>query len=180
MIFIETKLNGAFLIKPFVNEDERGFFSRTFCKKEFETHGLNGNVVQCNLSYNSRRGTFRGMHFQVSPFEEDKTVACIQGSVLDYIVDLRESSPTFREWISVELTGQNGYSLYVPKGFAHGFLTLEDDTLIHYRMSQYYHPEAARGFRYDDPAFNISLPFEITTISERDREFSDVCVPSIN
>src|SRR5687767_6701485 len=120
MIFTETKLKGAFIIKPKKNEDERGFFARTFCQKEFEDHGLNGYIAQCNISYNKKKGTFRGMHFQVPPFEEDKIVSCLQGSFMDYIVDLRADSPTFKQWISVELTAENRYSLYVPKSLAHG------------------------------------------------------------
>ena len=174
MIFVETKLKGAFIIKPQKNEDERGAFSRTFCKKEFAEYGLNAAVVQCNISENRRRGTFRGMHFQAPPFEEEKIVSCIQGELIDYIIDLRVDSPTFKNWIRVELTAKNGYMLYVPKTFAHGFLTLQDDTRVFYQMTEYYHPEFAFGFRYDDPAFDIRLPFEITTISEKDRSYPEL------
>jgi dTDP-4-dehydrorhamnose 3,5-epimerase len=176
MIFTETRLKGAFIIKPKKNEDERGFFARTFCRKEYEAHGLNGNVVQCNISYNKKRGTFRGMHFQVAPFEEDKIVSCLQGAFMDYIVDLREASPTYRQWICVELKAENRYSLYVPKSFAHGFFTLVDDTVVHYQMSEFYQPDHARGFRFDDPAINIRLPFGIAAVAPRDREFSDLFV----
>jgi dTDP-4-dehydrorhamnose 3,5-epimerase len=174
MIFIETKLKGAFLIKPQKVEDERGSFSRTFCKKEFAEYGLNASIAQCNLSFNKKKGTFRGMHFQAPPFEEEKIVSCIQGSLLDYIIDLRVESPTFKQWIKVELSSKNGYMLYVPKSFAHGFLTLCDDTEVFYQMTEYHHPEFAFGFRYDDPAFDIRLPFEVTTISEKDKSYPDL------
>jgi dTDP-4-dehydrorhamnose 3,5-epimerase len=176
MIFTETKLKGAFIIQPEKMKDDRGFFARTFCQREFKMHGLNTDVVQCSVSYNNKKGTFRGMHFQVSPFEEDKVVSCVQGALLDYIVDMRESSPTFRQWIAVELSADNAYSLYIPKSFAHGFFTLKDHTLVHYQMSEFYQPDHAKGFRYDDPAFDITLPFAITTMAERDRTFSDLFV----
>ena len=174
MTFHETKLKGAFIIKPQRKEDERGFFARTFCKKEFLEHGLNASVVQCDLSYNKKKGTFRGMHFQAPPFEEDKIVNCIQGAIMDYIVDLRVDSPTFKEWISVELSSENRYTLYVPKSFAHGFYTLRDNTEVFYQMTQYYHPELSWGFRFDDPAFDIHLPSEIATLSEKDRSYPDL------
>jgi dTDP-4-dehydrorhamnose 3,5-epimerase len=175
MTFSETILKGAFVITPTINEDHRGFFARTFCREELEALGLNGHVEQCNLSYNKRRGTFRGMHFQASPFEEEKIVTCMRGACLDYIVDLRESSPTFRQWVSVELTEDNRCSLYVPKFFAHGFFTLIDDTVLHYQMSESYRPDHARGLRFNDPSVDIQLPFDITTISEKDRQFPDLC-----
>lgn len=174
MIFVETKLKGAFIIKPQKTEDERGSFSRTFCKKEFAEHDLNASIVQCNISSNRKKGTFRGMHFQGPPFEEEKIVSCIQGSLIDYIVDLRSDSPTFKQWIGVELSAKNRYMLYVPKSFAHGFFTLSDDTQIFYQMTEYHHPEFAFGFRYNDPAFDIELPFEITSISEKDKSFPDL------
>jgi dTDP-4-dehydrorhamnose 3,5-epimerase len=174
MIFHETKLKGAFIIKPQKKEDERGFFARTFCKKEFLEHGLNAAIVQCDISHNKKKGTFRGMHFQAPPFEEDKIVSCFQGAMLDYIVDLRVESPTFKEWIKVELSADNGYSLYVPKSFAHGFYTLRDNTEVFYQMTQYYHPEHSWGFRFDDPAFDIHLPSEIATVSEKDRSYPDL------
>jgi dTDP-4-dehydrorhamnose 3,5-epimerase len=176
MIFVETKLHGAFLIKPERHEDERGFFARTFCRNEFEKHGLNPLVVQCSVSYNHNRGTFRGMHFQAPPFQEEKLVTCIQGAILDYIVDLRPESPTFKQYVKVELSDDNGFALYVPKSFAHGFLTLRDNTLVSYQMSEYHHKEAALGFRWDDPAFDIRLPFQVTTQAERDRNYPDLYV----
>lgn len=174
MTFHETKLRGAFIIKPQKKEDERGFFARTFCKKEFLEHGLNATIVQCDLSYNKKKGTFRGMHFQAPPFEEDKIVNCVQGALMDYIVDLRVESPTFKEWINVELSAENGHMLYIPKSFAHGFYTLRDHTMVSYQMTQYYHPEHALGFRFDDPAFDIHLPAEVATLSEKDRSYPDL------
>lgn len=176
MIFVETKLSGAYIIKPERHEDERGYFARTFCKKEFDEHGLNPDVVQCSISYNQKKGTFRGMHFQAPPFQEEKLVSCVQGAILDYIVDLRPDSPTFKEYVKVELSAENGFSLYVPKSFAHGFLTLEEDSLVLYQMSEYHHAESSYGFRWDDPAFDISLPFQVTTQAERDRNYPDLYV----
>lgn len=174
MIFVETRLAGAYLIKPERHNDERGYFARTFCQTEFVQHGLNPKVVQCSISYNHKKGTFRGMHFQAPPYQEEKLVTCVSGGILDYIVDLRPDSPTFKEYIKVELTQENGFALYVPKSFAHGFLTLQDNTLVMYQMSEYHHSEAAHGFRWDDPAFDISLPFQVTTQAERDRNYPDL------
>lgn len=178
MTFTETKLKGAFIINMEKHEDERGFFARTFCQKEFETHGLSSCVAQCNVSFNRRKGTFRGMHYQMPPYEEEKIVRCVQGALVDYIVDLREDSGTFKRWISVELSAENGLALYIPKSFAHGFLTLKDNTMVHYQMSEFYQPAYTRGFRVDDPAFDIELPFPITTVAERDMKFSDLIVPA--
>ncbi len=169
MIFTETKLHGAFVIEPELIEDERGFFARTWSQTEFVQHGLNPRVVQTNLSFNQRRGTLRGMHFQAKPHEEAKVVRCTAGSIADVIVDLRPESPTFRQWIKVELSANNRLMLYVPESFAHGFQTLEDDTEVAYQISEYYHPESARGVRWDDPVFGVDWPLEISVISERDR-----------
>ncbi|HXM50326.1 MAG TPA: dTDP-4-dehydrorhamnose 3,5-epimerase [Pyrinomonadaceae bacterium] len=169
MIFTETKLHGTFVIEPELIEDERGFFARTWSQTEFVQHGLNPRVVQTNLSFNQRRGTLRGMHFQAKPHEEAKVVRCTAGSIADVIVDLRPESPTFRQWIKVELSANNRLMLYVPESFAHGFQTLEDDTEVAYQISEYYHPESARGVRWDDPVFGIDWPLEISVISERDR-----------
>lgn len=171
MIFSETKLKGAFVIEPQLLKDERGFFARTFCMKEFETHGLFVKFVQCNISFNLRKGTLRGMHYQAKPHEEAKLVSCTKGAIYDVIIDLREDSPTFRKWIAVELTERNYKMLYVPEGFAHGFQSLEDDTEVFYQMSEFYHPESTKGLRWDDPAFNISWPHHETIISERDRSY---------
>lgn len=176
MEFVETKLPGAFVIKPERHVDERGFFARTFCKKEFEDHGLNPDVVQCSISYNQNKGTFRGMHFQASPFQEEKLVSCVQGGILDYIVDLRPDSPTFKQYVKVELSAENGWALYIPKSFAHGFLTLCDNSVVSYQMTEYHHSEAAYGFRWDDPAFDITLPFQVTTQAERDKNYPDLYV----
>jgi dTDP-4-dehydrorhamnose 3,5-epimerase len=176
MIFFETELKGAYLIKPERHEDERGYFARTFCKKEFVQHGLNPQFVQCSVSFNRSRGTFRGMHFQGKPYQEEKLVTCVEGAILDYIVDLRPESPTFKKYINVELSGENGFALYVPKSFAHGFLTLRDHTMVLYHMTEYHHHEAAYGFRWNDPAFDISLPFQVAIQAERDRNYPDLYV----
>jgi dTDP-4-dehydrorhamnose 3,5-epimerase len=174
MIFEETKLKGAFLIKPEKQEDERGFFSRSFCRNEFTEHGLNTDIVQCSVSYNKKKGTFRGMHFQMAPYEEDKMVTCTHGAILDFIVDMRAESPTFKQKLAVELSARNGYILYIPKTFAHGFFTLEDHSQLFYQMTQFHRPEYARGFRFDDPAIKIHLPFAITSIAEKDKNFPDL------
>jgi dTDP-4-dehydrorhamnose 3,5-epimerase len=174
MIFEETKLPGVFLIKPERKEDDRGFFSRSFCCREFAQHGLNTNIVQCSTSYNKKKGTFRGMHFQMAPFEEDKMVTCMYGAILDFIVDMRPESPTFKNKLEVELSSENGYILYIPKSFAHGFFTLCDHTRLFYQMTQFYQPLYARGFRFDDPAIDIQLPFELKVIADKDRNLPDL------
>jgi dTDP-4-dehydrorhamnose 3,5-epimerase len=158
MIFNETTLKGAFLIDLEPREDERGFFSRAWCQKEFEAHGLTAGIVQANLSYNKRRGTLRGLHYQAAPFEEAKLVRCTRGAIFDAIVDVRPSSPTYLQWIGVTLSGDNRRMLYVPEGFAHGFQTLEDDTDVFYQVTAFYAPGAERGARWDDPAFGIEWP----------------------
>jgi dTDP-4-dehydrorhamnose 3,5-epimerase len=176
MIFVETKLSGAYILKPQRHVDERGYFSRTFCKKEFIEHGLNATVVQSSISFNHKKGTFRGMHFQAPPHQEEKLVSCVQGAILDYIVDLRPDSLTFKQSFKVELSADNGWALYIPKSFAHGFLTLSDNTVVSYQMSEYHHAESAYGFRWDDPAFDIILPFQVTTQAERDKNYPDLYV----
>ena len=168
MIFKKTKLEGAFVIEVQKLVDERGYFGRSWCKKEFETHGLNANVVQANVSYSKTKGTLRGMHYQVAPYSETKTIRCMSGSIYDVIVDIRPESPTFRQWIGVELSQVNGLMLYVPEGFAHGFVTLEDHTSVHYLVTAYYTPGAEGGLRYDDPMFNIEWPINPTVVSEKD------------
>ncbi len=173
MIFNETKLKGAFIIELEKRDDERGFFARSFCTREFETHAINPRVVQCNVSFNKKRGTLRGLHFQKDPYEETKLVRCTLGAICDVIVDLRSSSETFKQWVSVELTAHNGKMLYVPEGFAHGFQTLEDNTEIFYQMSEFYNPESASGVRWNDPAFGIQWPEDERAISEKDRQFPD-------
>lgn len=173
MIFIETQLKGAFIIKPERLEDERGFFARSWCQREFEAHGLNSRLVQCNISFNKKAGTLRGMHYQAAPYEEAKLVRCTQGAIYDAIIDLRPESPTFKQYTAIVLTAQNRQMLYVPEGFAHGFLTLEDHTEVFYQMSEFYAPEYARGIRWNDPAFNIQWPADVQIISERDQNLPD-------
>jgi dTDP-4-dehydrorhamnose 3,5-epimerase len=175
MQFSETKLKGAYIIEIERIEDERGFFARTWCKKVFEEQGLNSNLVQCNLSFNVKRGTLRGMHYQIAPHEEDKLVSCISGSIYDVIIDLRENSPTFCKWQAIELTAVNRLMLYIPKGFAHGFQTLQDDTCVFYQMSEFYYPESAKGLRWNDPAFSIMWPNEEMIISDKDCSYSNFC-----
>lgn len=175
MIFEETKLKGAFIIKPEQKEGERDPATRTFfSQEEFLAHGLNASIVQSEISYIRSKGTFRGMHFQAPPFEEDKIVSCCNGAIMDYIVDLRTESPTFKKWITVELSAENGHLAYVPKSFAHGFYTLQPDTHVVYQHTQYHYPEHAWGFRFDDPAFDITVPAEIANLSERDKGYPDL------
>jgi len=173
MIFTETELKGAFILEIKKLEDERGFFGRSWCKREMEEHGLNGNVVQTNVSYNKVKGTFRGMHFQRAPHQETKLVRCTKGAILDVIIDLRPASPTYMKWIGVELTEQNHKMLYVPEDFAHGFVTLEDNTEVTYQVTQYYTPGAEGGLRWNDPAFGIQLPLTPTVISAKDAAWAD-------
>lgn len=173
MLFDECKLKGAFVIDPEKREDQRGFFARAWCRKEFEAHGLNSDCVQVNVGYNRTGGTLRGMHFQIAPHAEAKLVRCTRGAVYDVIIDLRPDSPTYREWVGVELTADNHRMLYVPEGFAHGYQTLTADTEISYQTSQFYHAEAARGVRHNDPAFGILWPRKVELISEADRSWPD-------
>ncbi|MGH9395763.1 MAG: dTDP-4-dehydrorhamnose 3,5-epimerase [Terriglobia bacterium] len=174
MVFTETKLKGAFIIEPERREDERGFFARTFCQREFEAHGLNPRVVQCSVSYNKKEGTLRGIHYQIPPHAETKLVRCIQGAIYDVIVDLRRESLTFKQWIAVELSAVNRKMLYVPDGVGHGFQTLEDSSEVFYQMSEFYDPECARGVRWNDPVFAIQWPVaEGIIISDRDSHYPD-------
>jgi dTDP-4-dehydrorhamnose 3,5-epimerase len=173
LIFEPTSLTGAYLIGEEPHHDHRGFFARAWCQKEFERHGLNPRLVQCNVSYNLRKGTWRGLHYQVAPHEEAKLVKCIAGAVCDVIVDLRPDSPTFKKHLTVTLSARNRKMLYVPEQFAHGFLTLEDHTEVFYQMSEFYSPESARGFRWNDPEFGIQLPVEVAVISDRDSSYPD-------
>jgi len=152
--------------------DDRGFFARTFCKREFEARGLETNFVQCSISYNKKRGTLRGMHYQFSPYEETKIVSCIKGSIYDVVLDLRLGSDTFREWVAVELNDRNHSFLYIPKGCAHGFQTMEDDTEVYYQISEFYHPESARGVRWNDSAFGIEWPIQVANVSARDQSYT--------
>ena len=173
MKFIETKLKGTYIIELEPMEDERGFFARSFCQKEFKKHGLNPRIVQCNISFNKKRGTLRGMHYQVSPYEEAKLVSCIRGAIYDVIIDLRQDSPTYCQWFAVELTEENYKMLYIPKGFAHGFQTLEDNTVVFYQMSEFYYPECARGVRWDDSTFEIEWPLSEQVMSKKDLSYPD-------
>ena len=150
------------------HRDERGFFARTFCRHEFEKRGLNPAVVQCNVSWNAKAGTLRGMHFQKSPATEAKLVRCVRGALYDIIVDLRTDSPTYRSCFSVELNADNRRAIFIPQDFAHGFVTLADDTEVEYQMSEFYQPGCAAGFRYDDPSFGLKWPRQVTVISEQD------------
>jgi dTDP-4-dehydrorhamnose 3,5-epimerase len=169
----ETIISSAFLIEPERREDERGFFARTWCQREFEEHGLDARLVQCSISYNRTAGTLRGMHFQREPHVEAKLVRCTAGAIHDVILDLRPSSPTYLSWISVELTAANRLALYVPAGLAHGFQTLVDDTEVFYQISEFYHPESADGVRWDDPAFRIRWPLPNPILSPRDKQYPD-------
>lgn len=171
MIFHQLDIPGAFLIEPERVEDRRGFFARTYCRRELEARGLDPTVVQTSVSVNRLRGTVRGMHWQAAPYEEIKLVRATRGAIFDVILDLRPGSPTWKRHAGVELTADNRLSLYVPAGVAHGFQTLEDDTEVFYQMSEFYYPEAARGVRWDDPAFEIEWPLAISMISERDLTF---------
>jgi dTDP-4-dehydrorhamnose 3,5-epimerase len=171
MIFQPTPIEGAFLVQLEPHQDERGFFARSWCREEFHEHGLKGELAQCSISYNHRRGTLRGLHFQAPPYAEAKLVRCTRGRIYDAIVDLRPSAPTFKSWWSVELSENNRQMVYIPEGLAHGFLTLEDRSEVVYQMSTPYHPESARGLRYDDPALAIVWPFVPTVIGSRDLAF---------
>ena len=155
MKFIETKLKGAYVIEIEPISDNRGFFARSWCQQEFRDRGLNPNLVQCNISFNTKKGTLRGMHYQCKPHEEAKLVRCTRGSIYDVIIDIRDDSSTFKQWFAVELGADNRKMLYIPEGFAHGFLTLEDNTEIFYQMSDFYHSDTSKGIRWDDPAFAI-------------------------
>ena len=173
MKFHEAKIAGVFEVRLDPRTDDRGFFARAWCQKEFEAQGLNSTVVQCNISRNARKGTLRGMHFQAHPFSETKVVRCTRGAVYDVVLDLRPKSKTFKQWVSLVLTEESGNMVYVPDGCAHGFLSLKDGSDVFYQMSEFYNPEAARGVRWDDDAFAIVWPEKVEVISERDRTYPD-------
>jgi dTDP-4-dehydrorhamnose 3,5-epimerase len=173
MIFTETILKGAYLIKPERLEDDRGFFARVWCRKEFENHGLNTALVQCNVSFNAFKGTLRGMHFQLHPHEEAKLVRCTMGAIYDVIIDLRKNSSTYLRHFGEILSAENRNMFYIPEGLAHGFITLEDRTEVFYQMSDFYNAESAKGVRWNDPAFGIQWASEVRVISERDRNYPD-------
>jgi dTDP-4-dehydrorhamnose 3,5-epimerase len=179
MIVSETRIPGAFVIEPERWEDDRGFFGRLWCERECASHGLTSRVAQINVGFSTKRGTVRGMHYQVEPGAEAKTVRCTQGAIYDVLVDLRPTSPTYRRWIGVELTAGSRRALYIPEGCAQGYQTLADDTEIYYHTSQFYAPHLARGVRHDDPAFAIAWPLPVAALSDADRSWPDYREPPV-
>ena len=173
MIFTPTPLAGALIITPEKIVDERGFFARIFCRREFEARGLNPNLVQCNISFNKKKGTLRGMHYQLAPHAEVKLVRCTAGAIYDVIIDLRSESITYKQWYAAELTAENHKMLYVPEGFAHGYETLTDNTEVTYQVSEFYSPESERGIRWNDQAFSIVWPVPVSEISDKDAAHQD-------
>jgi dTDP-4-dehydrorhamnose 3,5-epimerase len=173
MKFAETKLKGAYIIDVEPRGDDRGFFARAWCHNEFAELGLDTRVAQANISFNKDKGTVRGMHWQMPPFAETKLVRCIRGAVYDVIVDLRQDSPTFLQWMGVELSAENRRIILVPEGFAHGMQTLVDEAEVYYQVTEFYAPEAERGARYNDPAFGIEWPLPVGTQSEKDASWPD-------
>jgi dTDP-4-dehydrorhamnose 3,5-epimerase len=168
MRFTATKLAGACIIEPQLREDSRGLFARTYCAREFHEQGLVDSFVQCNTSWNARKGTVRGLHYQLPPSSEVKLVRCTAGSLWDVIVDLCPDSPTYLQHVAVELSARNRLALYIPEMFAHGFQALEDATEVFYQMSDFYTPKLAKGVRYDDPKIGIQWPLPVTSISDQD------------
>lgn len=179
MIFRETTIEGVTVVEPEFHEDERGLFTRTWDGEEFAEHGLSGRVVQTSISFNRKRGTLRGLHYQAAPHEESKVVRCTAGAIFDVAVDLRPGSPTFRGWVGVELSAENRLALYIPEGCAHGFITLTDRAEVNYLMSTPHVPDAGRGVRFDDPAFGIAWPGEILVVNERDRSYPDFAAAEV-
>ena len=166
--FVETSLAGVFLVESETIEDDRGFFTRSWCEREFHAAGLDARVAQANISFNCRAGTVRGMHFQGEPHAESKLVRCTRGAIFDVVVDLRPASPTYCQWYGASLAADKHNAMYVPVDCAHGLQTMVDDSEVHYLMSEFYDPEAASGVRYDDPAFGIDWPRPVTAIAEKD------------
>lgn len=173
MIFKETKLKGAFIIEPERINDKRGFFARTFSVVEFKKHGLSPKLVQCAISFNKKKGTLRGMHYQIAPHAQTKLVRCTMGSIYDVIIDLRRHSKTYCQWVSAQLSATNRKMLYIPEGFAHGFQTLENNTEVFYQMADSYYPKYERGLRWNDPLFNIFWSLKVTFISDKDQNYED-------
>jgi len=173
MIFAPTSLAGAYVIELDRRQDDRGFFARTWCRREFEQMGLSADLAQCSVSYNKRRGTLRGMHWQADPYAETKLIRCTRGRIWDVIIDLRRDSPTYIKHFGVELSADTGRALYVPEGMAHGFVTLVDECEVSYQMSQFYEPAAARGVRWNDPAFSIDWPVRDPILHPRDATYPD-------
>jgi len=170
--FIPTKIDGAYLVEPERLSDERGFFARTWCENEFRQNGLETKLVQCSFSFSPKRGTLRGMHYQTEPHAEVKLVRCTRGAIYDVILDLRPGSSTRLAWVAAELSAENRSAFYIPKGLAHGFVTLTEDCEVYYQMSEFFHADSARGVRWDDPAFGIKWPEKVTTISVRDANYA--------
>lgn len=173
MIFTETPIKGLYVIDLEKRGDDRGFFARVFCKNEFEAHGMNPNIVQINTSLTAEKGTFRGLHYQIDPKAEDKFVKVIKGSMYDISLDLRPESPTYGQYFAIELNDRNRSMIYLPKGFAHGYLILEDNTEIMYAVTEFYSPENERVIRWNDPRFNIKLPYEPVILSDKDKNAAD-------
>ena len=171
MVFEETEIKGCFIIKANPVEDERGWFGRFFCKNEIKPFFDNFEIVQINHSFNKKKGSFRGMHYQKPPFAEAKLIRCVAGSIVDFVLDIRKNSPTFLKWISVELSSANRKSIYLPKGMAHGFQTLTDNTELIYYHNVFYNKDSDSGIRYNDPLINIKLPLDITVISDKDIKY---------
>jgi len=173
MRFTETRLKGAYIIELDPSQDERGFFAMSWSREEFSKRGLNDKLVECNVSFNAKKGTLRGMHYQLAPHAQAKLVRCTMGAVYDVALDLRPESPTRNKWTAVELTAENRRMFFIPEGFAHGFQTLADNAEVFYQMSEFYHPDAARGVRWNDATFGIEWPDDQRTISLRDRQCPD-------
>lgn len=174
MLFTELPLSGAYVIDLQRLEDERGFFARAWCQQEFAAHGLTANIVQCNISFNPKMGTLRGMHYQVFPHAETKLIRCIRGAIYDVIIDLRPHSATYMQWFGLDLTADNRLMLFVPEGFAHGYQSLSDKSEVFYQVSQFYQPGAERGIRWNDPAFGITWPeVDYRVVSVKDQSWPD-------
>lgn len=179
MRFIPTSLKGAFIIEPERHDDRRGHFARVWCRREWEEHGLDPRLVQCSESFNRKKGTLRGMHYQAAPHAETKLVRALTGSIFDVVIDLRPHSPMFLRHLTMILTARNRRMLYVPAGCAHGFQTLEDNTFVSYQMSEFYCPECSRGVRWNDPVFGVSWPEDERTMIERDRDYPDYSLEAL-
>jgi dTDP-4-dehydrorhamnose 3,5-epimerase len=173
MKFTELSIKGAWLLDIEPSTDERGFFARTFCTDVFARHGLENGITQCSISFNNKKGTLRGMHYQVAPHEETKLVRCSRGAVYDVVVDIRKASATFGTWLGFTLSEDNNRALYIPAGCAHGFMTTVDKSEVYYQISEPFHPDCARGFRYNDGFFSISWPLPVSVISPRDQAYED-------
>ena len=180
MRFLETAIAGVFIVEPERHADDRGWFARTWCAEELRALGLESRLSQCSASFNHRRGTLRGLHYQAPPHAEVKLVRCTRGALFDVAVDLRPTSSTFLRWVGAELTPENGRALYIPRGFAHGFLTLEDATEVAYQISEPYSPPHARGLRFDDPRLAVRWPAEVAIIAPRDRTYPDLDLAALD